>query len=150
MVKHQVVVMAFIRMGKTPPVTEALRVTHLHDPGFSISSEEDILLIIQTGEAILNNSHKPASFVTSSSKRGGRVLLVVLHAHHLEHDKGKFPTFALFRDTKIKQMKISHYSVMSLFISAMRSFDYATRGKFKKCEVKAEICGERLLLKVWR
>lgn len=55
----------------------------------------------------------------------------------------KLSTFQLFLDTKIQKTKILSRSIMSLFISAKRPFDYDDRHKLKKWE-KAVMLEKRL------
>lgn len=47
-------------------MANTLGVNHPDDPNIYISSEEDILLIIQVSDALVENDHKPALFHVNS------------------------------------------------------------------------------------
>lgn len=77
-----------------------------------------------------------------------RALFANLHISHSKQDVERFPPFELFLETKMLQIKIISYSIMPLFISAMRSVVYNASEEFHQWEPRAEAHNSRLLLKM--
>lgn len=88
-----------------------------------IFCEEDIRLTIHAAYALIQNDQEPAFSLAKSLYRHGRALFDGFPVCHLEQGLEKFPTFALFIETKLQQIKLISYSIMPLFITTMRPFD---------------------------
>lgn len=123
---------------------KTVSITHVDERNVHISSEGNILLMIQAIYAFVKNDRTPAFFVMASFYMHSRALLDELHVPHLKRSSEKFSTFVLSFDTKIPKTKIFYHSIMSLFISTMHSFDYNGQDKRKEWYEKSEMWLQRL------
>lgn len=88
--------------------------------------------MIQTTDALVKNIHEPPHFHANVFHRNAGALLDELYLGHPEQDKKNSPIFVLFLDTKIQQNNITSRSLMSLFLTTMRAFDYDATDISKK------------------
>lgn len=139
-----------MKLGRGDPAASNLRITYIVDSRHYMYSDVDILRVIETDDALVNNDQKTAPFHENSFRRHARAPLDELHACHLEQDQEKFPSFSSFLETKIQQLKLISHSIMCLFISTTRTFDYNAGNKSEKMEAEDEMWEKRLFLKVER
>lgn len=125
------------KLSKDALVTKAHGITHLDNPSLYISCGEDILIMIQAADAFFRNNHKPTPYHVNFIHRHAKAVLDKLHVGGLNKDWKKFPTFALFIDTKLQQTKIIFYFMMSLSLNTEFFSDYNARDKPKKWNAKA-------------
>lgn len=76
-----------MRLGRDGQVAKTLGVTRLDDSIFHISSEEDILLVIQAAAIFVNKEHNLSIFHLESFHWYTRALLNVHHVSHLKQRK---------------------------------------------------------------
>lgn len=101
MIDHKVVLSLLVELNKDAPAKNILAITYLDDPSFYISSEQNRLLMNQAADTFSKNDYTPALSTQILFYRYTRALLDGLHARHLQQEKEKFPTFALFLGKKI-------------------------------------------------
>lgn len=82
-IKHQGVLLSFVKLGRDNPKAKTFRTTDDDDLSLYISSEEDILILIQSDDYFIKNDHKPTPFHENSFYRHTRHLLDELHVVHL-------------------------------------------------------------------
>lgn len=90
--------------------------------------------------------HKAAAFHTILYYRNSRDIFDERRLFHLEPEREKVPTLALFVDKNIQEMNNIFHSIVSLFISTSLFLLSTPEGKIKS-EEKAEMPEKRLLLK---
>lgn len=87
MSKQQGVLTLLLKLGRDAPAEKTLDITHLGDPAVCSSSEEDILLMIQTADVFVMNNHRPFAYHAKFFNRHAKALLGELHVCHLKQDK---------------------------------------------------------------
>lgn len=126
------------KLAKDAPVAKNFGITHLADPSFYLSSEKEMLVLIQAAHTFVQNDHNTAPFQASSFSGHGIVLLDEVHVCHLEQDQGRLPYFALYFDIKIQQTKLVSYTIVSLYIRPIHSFDYNVTDNLKAQDASAK------------
>lgn len=89
------------------PVMNMLGLTHLDDPGFYIYTEDNTLLMIQTADVFVKNTHKPTLFQAIAFYRHVRALLVEVYVLDMEHGVESFPTFAFVFEQRCSRLRTS-------------------------------------------
>lgn len=111
---------------------EILGITHLDDEGLHISTEEDILLMIQAADAFVNDDLKPAPFHASTFYCHRKAILDKFHVSHLAQGEEMLPKFVLLFQKKIQQARSITHTIIFLFVITMRYFYYDARYMSKK------------------
>lgn len=62
MTRHRSMPHLFVKLGKNSLAANAFGTTHRNDQSFCISSEENILLVIETADVFLKNDLRPVPF----------------------------------------------------------------------------------------
>lgn len=143
MIMNRGVLSVLSKLRRDALVAKTVRITHLNDPSLSISLQKNILPIFQAADLFFKNGEKLASFPTNFIYKHARSRVFELLFHHLDYDKVKIWTFALFLDTKNQQTKVIFLPIMSLFISTLSTIDYEAKNKPKECEERLG-CGKRV------
>lgn len=104
--------------------------------------------MVQATDTFVRNIHKPTSFHAHHFYHHAIALLDELHVRHMKHNKERFPAFTLFLQTKIQQTRNMTHTIMTLFITTMRHYNYDTMDKSNKSNVKAEMQEKHWFLKV--
>lgn len=94
-IKQQDVLPFLMTVIKDASVAKTVGIIHFDVPSFYISSQKDVLLIIQDNDALVKNDLKPAPFHASSFHRHAWVIFNELQVCNLDQDKERFPTFVL-------------------------------------------------------
>lgn len=129
--KKEDVLLLLVSLSSDTPVAKMLGSTHLDDPVLYISSEEEVLSMIQAADSSSKSDHRMAPFHNRAFYRHSNALLNELNAPHVKQNGEMFPSFATFLDTKFRQTEIITHSILSLFVTTMRPFDYNERDKSK-------------------
>lgn len=87
MTKHHDLLQIFGKLSKYAASAMPLDIMHFDDPNLHISSEEDVLLIIQAVDAFITYHQKPASLHPDLFYRYVLRLLDELHSRLLKQEK---------------------------------------------------------------
>lgn len=134
MINHQAVPQSLLKLGKGAATGRTFGITYIDQTSLYISSDKDILLQIQAVTAFFKNNRKPAFYHSEAFHRHTRAFFDDLHVRHLRSYQEKFPSFALFIDTKITQVGIVYHLIISLLSSTTRPFKYNARDNSSKCK----------------
>lgn len=149
LIKQECVLVLLPKLVKHASVAKTVDITQLDDPILFISSEREIVLMIQAADLFVKNNNSPSSFQANFFLIDAEVRLQRLPVCDLNQDQEKFMSYALFPDTNVQQTEIIFHSILSLLISTMRPFDYDARTD-RRVTRKSLGYGERFLLKVER
>lgn len=117
MMKNSCSLSLFGSLDEDAPAAKTLGVTHHDDLSFAISSKEDVLPMIQTVDTFVKNNYKSPLCYPKTVYRHARTVLDEVCGHHIKQHKEKFPTFALFLDTKIQHTKNIFHFILRQFTS---------------------------------
>lgn len=90
MIKFLKVLLLFVNLNKDPPVAKNFGITHLDYPTLYISSEKDILFMIQIADAFVTNFHKQVPSHANFFRRQSIDLLDKLYIFHLKQKREAF------------------------------------------------------------
>lgn len=99
MIKNRGLLLLFEKMGKVASAAKTARNMLLDEPSLYISSQRQVIFIIQVADAFIKNDLEPASFHASAFKRHFMNLPKKLYVCQF---RKTFSTFRLFLDTKIQ------------------------------------------------
>lgn len=100
--KHECVLHFLGKLSSDAPVTKMNCIKHLVESQLYISFEEDIRPLIHAAEVLVKNDHKSFPLKEKSFCTQASFVLNRLHARHSKQDQKKFPSFALFLNTKMQ------------------------------------------------
>lgn len=105
MFKDQGVIPPLKILGKDAASSETLSIIHHDEPVVYVSSEDEILLMIQAAEGFINNDYKSVSLQPNSCYKLARAVLDDLLIRHMEQDKEKASTLVIFLHNKIQKTR---------------------------------------------
>lgn len=82
MIKNGGVIPAILKLDNVFTAEKSVGTISVDDASLYISSEDEIILMIQAAEAFVNNDHKPAIFHANFFHRPTKPLLEDMHACH--------------------------------------------------------------------
>lgn len=104
--------------------------------------------MILAADAFIKNDHETAPFHANHFYRQTTSYFDELYICYLEREEERFPSFALYLDTKIQKTKIIFNDIVSLPISIIRSFHYNAMENSKNWESKLR-CAKRGVCWKW-
>lgn len=147
-IKHQAMLTPFGKLGSDAQVTKTLATTRLDVPSLCISSEKDSLLLNQVANVFVEDDRRPPLstrvFLIDTPDRILMSLIFVLAAR-----QRKLSDLPIFLDIKMQQTKNIFHLIMSLFISAMRPFNYDGTTKSRRVGDKCWYAVDTFLAEGW-
>lgn len=72
-----------VEVEKSAPLAGAVGIMHVYDPSFYNCSEEEILFMIQVGDAFVKQNHKPAASPRNATFRIAIAVFNEIHVRQL-------------------------------------------------------------------
>lgn len=88
--------------------------------------------MVQATDEFVKNDHKAAPYHASALQGHARALFDELHVCPSEQGERPPSSFALLLERKINQTKVNSFSILCLFISAMRPLDFDAKMRSKR------------------